>query len=441
MLCVFLAFGQFFAIAGICYQEVKRKSAGAFLWATLLLMFGCMHLLDVIMGAYKYSELSMTKASLFVIFFCMFYELIRITLGNRYGAKTYYVHRMISKTGLENEKTKLSHYAILVFSSVLMCIPIILMSGGLLNTSWGLSRELNSAKNYFSGEQIWSILFNVFGGLLCVSLIKKEKKLAVLSFLSIMFVEIVTRDRVLVLPMLISFIAVYLFKIRRINFSSIIFAGISAVLVIFIVYGIRAMRWYGSLENLIRDFSFRQIIDRILMFLRNSDGELGLRNWFYYFIENENQFVNFGLAHTYLRMLFVFIPTRLSFGLKPNDFAQTMGTAIGMEIGGSVHPTLFGDCYANLGEYGILLGALWGIIVTCGDVISLKFKTGEFQVLGYVLLATTYVIMGRGAVYNGFFYCAWGILFLWGLNIFQLKIFKKSIKGKHIKWIKKDIGI
>ena len=84
-------------------------------------------------------------------------------------------------------------------------------------------------------------------------------------------------------------------------------------------------------------------------------------------------------------MLLVFIPTRWSLGLKPDDFAIIMGSAIGMGPGGSTHPTLFGDCFANLGMYGVLLGIFWGIYATSMDYITIKRKTKTGQVLLFVL--------------------------------------------------------
>ena len=115
-------------------------------------------------------------------------------------------------------------------------------------------------------------------------------------------------------------------------------------------------------------------------------------------------------------MLMVFIPTRFSFGLKPDDFAIAMGSAIGMGPGGSMHPTLFGDCYANLGFAGILFGILWAVLATHLDKIILSVRKNELRVLMYSLVASMFTIIGRGAVYNAFFTIVYGTLVIFFLD-------------------------
>ena len=90
-----------------------------------------------------------------------------------------------------------------------------------------------------------------------------------------------------------------------------------------------------------------------------------------------------------------------------------MGAAIGMVTGGSTHPTLFGDCYANAGFWGILLGAFWAIYCSVSDKIIVRCKNQVLKTMVYCLFAVTFVIIGRGSVYNSFFFVAWGLPALW----------------------------
>ena len=68
-----LAIAQFIIIAVICVQEVNRKSPAIFLWATLMVMFGVMHLFSVLTGNSEYTNKTLNEASLFVIGFCLLY--------------------------------------------------------------------------------------------------------------------------------------------------------------------------------------------------------------------------------------------------------------------------------------------------------------------------------------------------------------------------------
>lgn len=419
---LFLAIIQFILISLVLVKEVKWKSPGMFLWATLFLMFGIMHLFDIFIGASKYKENSLINASLFVIFFCFFYLVIRVFLRQKFPVKINKTFLNIASVIRQNEKFTAILFFLLILTTFMITGFIITQLGGILNTSWGDSREVLLQRSYLSGEQIWMILYYALGGLLCCSLIKKSIIGSVISVFCIGFVELVTRNRVLILPLLISIIAFYAFKMKKIKLSTILIAAVGAVIVIYIVYAIRAFRWLGDLNSAIQEFDIQALNAQIKTFLVTSDGELGLRNWMYYFIEKDNQFENFGRGDTYIRMLLVYVPTKFSVGLKPPDFALSMGAAVGMLEGGSMHPTLFGDCFANLGYAGVLLGILWAVLIHINDIIIDKMRCYQIKVLAFVLLATSYVIIGRGAVYNGFFAIAWGIPLLMIISASKLGI-------------------
>lgn len=409
MLNVCLGFVQFCLISGILLWEFKLKSPSMFLWATLFLMFGLMHFLDVAFQLGEYSASIMTRASLFAIGFCIIYIAVRFTLLKRSQnqfSETFYDAAVNAQLPGENQQSILT--VLFLFACFMIALRYIIASGGLLNASWGNK----PADSYLSLHAVWPLLYNSCGGLLCCAILRRKWWHAAGLFFSLAFVELITRDRTMVLPLLISIIAVFIFWTRKIRFTTILAGGIAAFLVVFIIYGIRAFRWMGTLGDAFQNFSFRALFEQIFYFLRTSNGELGLRNWFYYFIENDNQFENFGQGHTYIRMILAYLPTRFSLGIKPPDFAHSMGAAVGMAAGGSMHPTLFGDCFANLGFCGVLLGGFWAILVTGLDWIVSKVKSMEKKVLLFVMMATSYVIMARGAVYNGFVITAWGVPFL-----------------------------
>ena len=115
-------------------------------------------------------------------------------------------------------------------------------------------------------------------------------------------------------------------------------------------------------------------------------------------------------------MLLVYIPSQFSLGLKPQSFDLYMGQAIGMASGGSMHPTLFGDCFGNLYWFGILLGGVWAAIANGIDTLINRQKFDFYKIMIFFLGSYSFVVVGRGSVYNGFEVLAWGMLFLWILK-------------------------
>ena len=101
-----------------------------------------------------------------------------------------------------------------------------------------------------------------------------------------------------------------------------------------------------------------------------------------------------------------------------------MGQAIGMVAGGSTHPTLFGDCFGNLYWFGILLGGLWAELANRIDLLISKQKYDFFKIMFFFLASYSFVVIGRGSVYNGFEEFAWGVLFLSLLKCFSPRLIK-----------------
>ncbi len=408
---ILLAFTQFILIAVICVQEVKRKSPAIFLWATLMVMFGVMHTLSILTGNSEYDTKTLNEASLFVIAFCGLYLCTRSIICASQNRQ----YPLVTWDSIENDiYNKTSFFGIIFLCvSFMICYNLVSFSGGLLDTSWSTGRDYSASLNYANSNQIYNILYFSFSGLPVYFWIKQKKTASIVCLLAITFVTIITRNRILVLPLLVFILALFILKIKRLGIKHIVFAAVAGVLVIYVVYGLRVFRHYGTIEVFLREFNFDEFLGKINQYIATDNGELGLRNDFYYFVAHDNQFNGFGEMASYIRMLLVYIPTRFSFGLKPDDFAQTMGAAVGMVVGGSTHPTLFGDCYANAGVGGIFLGVFWAIYCSISDKIVHCCKNQLLKTLVYSLFAVTFVIIGRGSVYNSFFFVAWGVPALW----------------------------
>ena len=420
---VFLSVIQFLCIVAIMVLEFNKKSPAVFLWATVFLMFGVMHMVSCIAGTNAYSGAVLNEASLIVIGFCAVYALTRILLlKGRIATPHPYL-----EDGYLTQLSRQVSRAESTFFFVVLCVAVVadiadkvIAMGGLGNTSWGASREMQ--QSYLNISQITSVIFLLLSGLLLYALMRRHYTYAGMVALVILIKVVISRNRVEVIPLFACLLGYYLIKRRRITIKMGIFCLICACLVIYVVYALRAYRWYGTIDNFLHTVTFQNFNEQILEFFREDNGELGLRKWFYYYIDGDNQFKDFGQGHSYLRVLMTFIPTRFSLGLKPADFAQAMGSAIGMIPGGSMHPTLFGDAYANFGIWGIFAGAFWAGYVTLADKIMEFLRNDICVFFAYTICAYAYVVEGRGAIYNGNVMMAYGLVVLMVLYVAKRRV-------------------
>jgi hypothetical protein len=343
--------------------------------------------------------------------------------SRKYTTRDVFIYENVKEVVFQENSHDSLLLVIFIAAMALKLIPYIRFVGGILSSSWGAGRGYAESLGYVNTEQLARIFIYSLSGLVSLYILKKDKKWMIVVALSV-FGVLLTRNRIEVLPLVCSLITLFLFKTDKLKLRTIFSAILAAVAIIYVVYAIRVFRHYGTVQDFIVNFDFDDFNSKIRLYLATGNGELGLRRDFYYFINCKNNFKDFGKMHSYLRMLFVYIPTNWSFGLKPDDFAIAMGQAIGMSAGGSTHPTLFGDCYANLGMLGIFLGMFWAFYANIIDSIIVRQSKMFIQVLLFVLSAVVYVIIGRGSVYNGFWFVAFGVPFLiflqWFLNHVRL---------------------
>lgn len=407
---------QFIIIGIICIYELKNKSISLFLWAILLIIFGIMHLITCFIGGEIYNNNVLNTASLYVILFCIIYLIIRNILRRKSNIGVINIKKV---TNIDNERFYKVLMFLLLFVVILQMVVLITGAGGLFNTSWGNMRKTTVGAKYFSFSQIFTTLFFVTSSVFLVSLVRKKKIGIIFSFLIIIFEVLVSRNRIEILPIFCCILIIYISTIKRLTIKQILSFSLIAIIIIYCVYGLRVFRHYGTLETFFNEFEFSEFNETIGLYIKTDNGELGLKNHFYYFIKNNNNFLNFNKGNTYKRMLLVWLPTKWSGGLKPSDFAISMGYAVDPTIVGySVHPTLFGDCYANCGFFGFLfMGLFWGIYVSILDLIVNKTKDNYLKYCFISICAVAYIIIGRGSVYNGFVWQFFGMIILYAINI------------------------
>ena len=165
---------QCLLISLICYLEFKNKSSAVFLWATLLIMFGVMHLITSINGDFEYNNIVLQNASIFVIIFCMFYFSIRVLTSYKNSLYIYIKTNFNDIVGHNKSCDRLLFF-------ILLCIGLwriwsmIWYADGILNTSWATMRSYSKTLNYMNFNQLFTIIFFSLSGLPLLFALKKER--------------------------------------------------------------------------------------------------------------------------------------------------------------------------------------------------------------------------------------------------------------------------
>ena|SRR5690554_5830628 len=420
---IILGFLQFLFVFAITIYELKKKSPVVFLWAVLLIMFGIPHFLSVASGEIEYSKEVMNTASIFVLLFSLIFFISRYLIGKPFNQTKHKDRTEVIRKKeiiISNTKDRNNIIILVIILTIIVIYQIytnIQSVGGIGNISWGNLREANEDRDYVDFSSITRILYFLFSGILLYLFINNRKKSFLGVAILILFRTFMGGNRINITPLLAAIVSIIILNIKNIRIKHIIVFGILGLFAIYFIYSLRVFRHYGTIENFVENFNWSDFNSRVLLYLRTDNGELGLRTHFYYFIDNNNSFQNFNKGHTYIRMILMPIPTRFSFGLKPTDFAHSMGSAVGMAKGGSVHPTLFGDVYANFGNLGFFMGIFWALFAYVGDRIIIKSPSSIKKSLLFMLYSSMYIIIARGSVYNGFFYIGWGVIFIYISNI------------------------
>lgn len=406
---IILSLVQLITILTVCFYEYKSRSISIFMWATLLIMFGIPHFLSGITGIYLLNNSVMDKASIFVIMFNLIYLITKIIIDSvmKNKIKSNSIEEKLNYTLLSRDKLMLILFFIILLFSLLIILWVSQSYfGGISKSSWGNFYLLNKELGFTSPVKYADFLFFASAGVILVFKSIRCYHLYYICFLLIAFYSAITNNRITILPAFMALIIPVIFSNKqRISIKKVLYFFSMAIVVIYSVYLLRLVRFSGGIYNFVSSFDFLQANSLILEMLLTGDGELGLRNAFYYFIYINNNFPGFNEGSTYIRLLLIGIPTMLAQGIKPQDFAITMGSAYTNNISNtsySMHPTLYGDCFANFWWFGVFLAVFWAVFsYLIGILVNRKNYVVKYMLL--VLFGSVFIIAGRGSVYNGFF--------------------------------------
>ncbi|MGE6490450.1 O-antigen polymerase [Exiguobacterium sp. NPDC077395] len=431
---IILSLIQLITILIICIYEYKKQQISIFMWATLLIMFGLPHLISVVFNYSTFNDQILYQASAFVIGFNIVYLTTKIfidlVLKSENNEPVFF--SKVNNHFSNRDKKLVNTFIILLCISLLIILYVsIVYFGGIENSSWGKFYMLNVELGFNSPIKYADIIFFTVAGVALVLRSNKNKYMFLFTAGLIITYSIVTSNRITILPAFMAIIIPIIFsQSKRVSIKKILYFSLIGFLAVYSVYFLRLVRIAGGVTNFFKEFHFKDINSTISEMLLNGDGELGLRNAFYYFISINNNFPGFNEAATYIRILLIGIPTRLIENIKPPDFAITMGSAYTNNLNNtrySMHPTLYGDVFANLWWFGILLAIFWAIFTYAVTKLA---KRNNFVMRNMLLslFGTMFVIIGRGSVYNGVFIGIQGALLLFLLYYLSQLSMKSKLK-------------
>lgn len=396
----------------IILYEYKMKSILIFLWGALLILFGVPHFLEVLFRSSGYTIQTLNTASLFVILFNFLYIITRLVLLKN---KNIELIEDEYKNKRENRKLVQLLFSTFISSVLILYISNYILFGKVFGVSWGEYININRELGLLNPFKISLYLFFATAGVGLVYY-KNSKKMYFLVLGIILTYSLTTGNRITILPFLISSIYPFIYN-KKVKLKSVFYLSIFGMLTVYIVYFLRLIRIYGGFGDMLQMKSLGELNSEVMSMLLSGDGELSLKNAFYFFIEHNNNFPNFLEGHTYLRILLMPFPTSYTFGLKPPDFTISMGSAYISNFNNtsySMHPTLYGDVFANFGMVGLITSIILVIILTIFNkwLTKIKSSNSTFYFPVFVLSSTMLVIIGRGSVYNGVFYFAIGFIII-----------------------------
>ncbi len=185
---------------------------------------------------------------------------------------------------------------------------------------------------------------------------------------------------------------VYFWDVRAYKKISIVALGILGGVLIFSIS--KLLRNSGSLDErlelLVAGFDVFEVLSGI--------GEFFVRGVYYDFIEKYSAVTEFGKMQYFLRTLLFWLPSSFSGGIKPDDFEYVMFWAFNGTLNATMHPTLPGSIFADSGPlfwcWSLLLAGVRHYVQ-----FILSREGGIRLAVGYVAIAMSCIMIGRGALY------------------------------------------
>ena len=372
--------------------EWRKKSLGMVLWAMLFVVFTVPNTAHAYSG--DYSDITIANATMLAVLFMALYMFTRFFYFAKFNAEK------LEMEVSDFEETPEALFR-MIFCVYLICFVIV--AGGfygrgysLFNSTW--TQTLNMAQTPI--EIMAGKVMVAFSGIGFACLCKKKRLCFLIAFIIYLFCALYSKSRYNLLGFITPFIIYFLFNKNNKKVA----VGVSAgIVLVFAVFVFQQIRWLGDI-SLLPKVGIGEIFKRSIDYMRKGGGELGLIKAYYYFVEHNNNFPKFGMGLGYMRLALLFVPAAIA-KFKPRDFAIDMYKEW-MHVDnprGTMHPTLFGDVFANFGFMCFLLGIVYGILVSFVDEFIKATKDPTMRCMKASMVCTLFILIGRGATYNAIF--------------------------------------
>lgn len=373
-----------------------------------------------------YDQSTVVFANVYCLLFNMFFIMCQFFFFQRYEIKRIRI--------AEREVHRISSLS--VFLAIIGCVCLFFSVPGsasdLLTLNW---QEISILR---TGGYI--IIYNIafFSIILSCSIIipyfiyRKHRLNVTIVLINFFIVLIVIKTKALFLPLAFS-IVVYIgiTRSRWCSWRSLKLGSLFVITLLSFYMLTTIIRYSGSIDDLISSSS-STIIERTSL-LMNISVESELINTFYrvveYFQENETlQGATFTRFILYPISLFiqVDIPDNPMYLYGEITHWGTLGL-----LRGSNHPTIYGDTFANFGEFGFVFGAIYAVFFGLIWRLALIQKGfGTFSTISGCCYGIPLIM--RGSVYYGLY----GIFLtsLFGLLITFL-LSKKMRQNSHVGFL------
>jgi len=266
-------------------------------------------------------------------------------------------------------------------------------------TSFLLMRETGSpfGQNWRDNKEIEGYIFlqNTYFAVACAPylLFLAKRRLYAICAAGLCFIFVIQfQSRSLLLPAAMPFVIHYIFVNRK-----ILKGLVGSVLFVLIAFAVQQLRYvFSDLE--VNTESVSAIFSNAATTIGEGGGDLSIIETFFFVIERGHLINGEGEGRTFLRLLFFFLP---SGGLKPPDFTYEIWNAVtGLYgMGGSLHPTLYGAYYADLGWPSLVLIFILFVPFLLLRTFSVYFRMEYIQFIGPLSMGA--VLVARGSLYNG----------------------------------------
>jgi hypothetical protein len=181
------------------------------------------------------------------------------------------------------------------------------------------------------------------------------------------------------------------------------------LIIIFVFILTRAVRHAENLEDFLTASYFEFFASAL------EGAETSLADAFHYFVSIDNAHPGFSQNSTMIRILSIpFAPffesartTEFSYIMHNAYYGSDSGTGL------SMHPTAYGDAFANLGVIGMpIYGACLALYFWLLESLGSASKSPNFEPFVFSILAVASLSFARGAVYNAFMFSFLPFIFL-----------------------------